>query len=173
MKRILAITTAALMTSALAGTAAYANDMKKDESTQTQSGATDSMNSDTGSMNSDTGSAANVDTDTTASTNAAPTADDLMSALQGGDAAASSIKSMSNVSNVSIVNTDELAQADMTEIDSAVEQNQSQIDQLHQAIDGNDALKSKLQEQDVDVSNVIAAKTNADGSLTLFVQNKS
>ena len=56
MKRILAVTAAALMTSALAGSA-YANDMKKDDSAQmNNSGSMDSGTSAgaSGSMNSDT-----------------------------------------------------------------------------------------------------------------------
>lgn len=187
MKRIIAVTAAALMTSALAGSA-YANDMKKDDSVQmnnsgtmdngTSTGASGSMNSDTGSSagmttGSDAGAASDIDTGTTASTGQ-PTMDDLRSAMEGNQATVSSIKSMSDVSGINVVRTSELSQgADASAMDDAMQQNQSEIDDLQAAINENDVLKSKLEEQDIDVSNVVAAQTDADGSLTVYVNDKS
>lgn len=189
MKRILAVTAAALMTSALAGSAYANDDMKKQDDTAqmnssgsmdsgTSAGASGTMNSDTGSSagmttGSDTSTSSGVDTGTTASTGAA-TMDSLKSAMEGNEATVSSIKSMSDVSNVNIVRTSELSQgADASALDNAMETNQSQIDDLQAAINENDALKSKLEEQNIDVSNVVAAQTGADGSLTVYINDKS
>jgi len=179
MKRILAMTTAALMTGALTAAPALAQ-----VSVDTGTGVTIGGGADTGAAsggvgagvgadvkvdtnNLDASADANVDTDTTAAIGGSW--DGLLSAM-GDSSVSSSISSMTDVSSVNIIKIDSLADADMEALAQAKTDNQAAIDELNAAISGNAQVKAALDAQGVDTSQVVAANVEADGSLTVYVE---
>lgn len=121
--------------------------------------------------NTDAGTASDVDIGKTQAGGAAPSVDDVLSAMNGSAAAVSTIKSMTTVSKVHVVRVGALPEADDTpSLDSAIEANRSQIDNLQGAIRTNTNLTAMLDRQKVDVSEIIATRTGDDGSLTVYTK---
>lgn len=179
MKRILAIAAASMLAStAFAGPALAGDKLDKGGNAQMESGANTGMDagsdttapdmgSDTQSgMESDTG----VDTGTTASTNAEADIETAISALSSG-ASASDIEAVTEASSVNIVRVGGEAEAEQTaKLDSALEENQSQVEELRNAIEENSTLKAELEAQDFDTSDVVAAESDTDGTVTIYVR---
>jgi len=111
---------------------------------------------------------ADVDAGTTASTSAQKDIASAISALQSSTAA-SMIRSMSKVSTIHVVSLSKEETA-TTDIEPVIEQNQDKIQDLRAAIASNQAVMSKLKAKQVEVANVIAARTNADGTLTVYTR---
>lgn len=82
------------------------------------------------------------------------------------------VESMTEVSSVNVVKLGDLSAEGEAEgrIEAAIDENEQNIDALQAAIEANAAVKGELETQDVDSSDVVAAKTEADGSLTVYVQ---
>jgi hypothetical protein len=79
------------------------------------------------------------------------------------------IRSMSKVSTIHVVSLSKEETA-TTDIEPVIEQNQDKIQDLRAAIASNQAVMSKLKAKQVEVANVIAARTNADGTLTVYTR---
>jgi hypothetical protein len=58
----------------------------------------------------------------------------------------------------------------MQALDKAISENQADVTSLQTAIDGNAALKAKLDEESVNSADVVAANVEADGSVTVYVK---
>jgi hypothetical protein len=174
MKRIIGLTTAALMGAsmvvapALAQTSDGASDrnvptpgMSESPPTAPGTGGTDTMQDGAASTMPD------VDAGTTAAI--APTFDGALGAIGGNSASAQSIGSMSEISAVNVVKIDELEGADAAAVDSAVTENEAGVTELRTSIEANAALSQELETQGVEASSVVAAQVEADGALTLYV----
>lgn len=114
---------------------------------------------------------ANADVETTGSINAdAGNQGDVVSSIRGNGATAADIDAMADVSEVEVVRvappTEEAGKA----IDNAMQQNEAALDELRQALEGNASVKDKLSQAGVDPRTVVAARTAADGTLTVYVR---
>ena len=64
----------------------------------------------------------------------------------------------------------ELPDANAEALTSAVSENKAEIDNLKSAIESNSAVSGALEAQSVEPADVVAAKVEADGKLTVFVR---
>ena len=102
---------------------------------------------------------------TSAAANASMNASGALSALgdsQGAIDAVGKVDASTNIQVVAVTDADIPA--------DAVSQHDSDIKKLQAAIDAQADLKAKLQAQSVDVNNVVAADTAADGTLVLYTK---
>lgn len=171
MKRIIGLTTAALMGAsmmvapALAQTSDGASDVpapgvSESAPTAPGTGNTDTMNDGAASTMPD------VDTGTTAAI--APTFDGALTAIDGNSTSAKSIETMTEVNTVNIVKIDELEGADAAAVESAVSENEEGVSELRSSIEANAALSEQLETEGVDASSVVAAQVEADGAVTIY-----
>lgn len=174
MKRITALTAAALMSGALFAAPALA------QTGETDTGVSGSVNGtvngsglpDAG-VDADVGANANAAANTSIDTNATASIDSswdgLMSAM-ANSGESKSLSSMTDVGNVTVVKISSIDNADMDAFAKARAENQASIDELHSAIDANAKLKAALDAQGVDSSDVVATNVAADGTLTVYVE---
>lgn len=179
MKRVIALTAAALMTGSLFAAPALAQvsvDTGVGANVGIGTNADTSAGSASGTVGTDTqiktnnmGAAANtnVDTDTTAAIGGSW--DNLLSSM-GDTGASASIGAMSDVGSVNVVRISDLGNTDADALAKAKTDNQASIDQLKTSIEGNAKVKAALEQQGVDPSSVVAANVAADGSLTVYVE---
>jgi hypothetical protein len=114
---------------------------------------------------------AQTQTDPTTTAATEPTFDTVMSAIQASKTNVSTIGSLTTVNDVNVVRVGDLAQGNnMQALDQAVTEHQADITSLQSAITANTALKAKLDAEQVQASNVVAADVEADGSVTVFVR---
>ena len=183
MKRVIALTTAALMTGSLFAAPALAQvsvDTGVDATVGIGTNADTSAGSASGTVGGTVGTDVqikgdkmgaaadtNVDADTTAAIGASW--DNLISAM-GDSGASASIGAMSDVGAVNVVRVSDLGNADADALAKAKTDNQASIDGLKTSIEGNAQVKAALEQQGVDPSSVVAANVAADGSLTVYVE---
>ena len=183
MKRVLAYSTAALL-----GASLLASPVLAQVSVDTNTGANVGIGADANSGTSgadatggtdleldaqsdtqlDSGVDTMIDTDTTAAINGS--FDGALSSIGNSSATSQSISTMTEVSSVNVIRINELEGADMDALGSAETENSAQIEELRAAIDGNSSVNSALEAESVDVSSVVGADVQADGSLTVYVK---
>lgn len=183
MKRIIAMTAAALLSGSLMAAPALAQVSvdtgagvgvgigagSNGESGAGTAGGSATVGTDT-QIKTDTMGAASdtkVDTDTTAAIGA--TWDGLISAM-GDTGASTSIGAMSEVGTVNVVRVSDLGNADADALAKAKTDNQASIDGLKSSIEGNAKVKAALDAKGVSPDSVVAANVAADGSLTVYVE---
>jgi hypothetical protein len=111
------------------------------------------------------------DTETTASTGGNVAAADLLAAIKDSRNSANAIGSMKAVSRVRIVKIDDVAKGgNAGTVKSAIEGNKQDITGLQAAVESNPALSEKLKASQTDMSSIVAAKVEGDGSVTLYVE---
>ncbi len=154
MKRILGLTTAALLGASMFAAPAMAIDLN--------AGASGGANVEAGA---DT-TMPDIDTGTTAAVGA--TFDSAVTAIDGNAATTQSISTMTEVRDVKIVKISELEGHDAATVEQAVAANQAGIDELQAAVSANAALSQELETQGIDSSSVLAAQVEADGAVTVF-----
>lgn len=186
MKRTIVLTTAALLASASLAVPAYALDVgvggQAGVGAQVGGGGSDSSGiggnvgvganvgaqaqTDSGSFDDDS-----IDSGTTASTNSDANFGSVISAIRSGKSNAAAIEGMSEVSSVTVVNVDDLAQGNNTQaLENAVSDNEGEIADLQAAIEANADVMAELEGQSLDHSDVVAANVGADGALTVYVR---
>jgi len=112
-----------------------------------------------------------TDTSTTASTGAKANFGTVMSSIKAGKTNVSAITGLTTVSKVNVVKVSDLAKGNnMQALDKAITDNQADITGLQTAINGNTALKAKLDAEQIQASSVVAADIAADGSVTVYVK---
>lgn len=121
---------------------------------------------------SPTGSASGaIDTGTTAATSSEASFGTLISSINNSQAVTSQIETMTEVNSVTVVEISSLQRGQSENaLQNALSRNANAAADLQAAINANSELMSKIDEQSVDVSSVIAAEIAADGGLTLFVE---
>ena len=65
------------------------------------------------------------------------------------------------------------ASADATALDNALTQNAAQVTGLKTSIEGNAALKAKLEASTCPIDDVVAITTEADGSFTVYIDDRA
>ena len=189
MKRTIAYTTAAVLASASLAVPAYALDVGVGANVGAGASAGGSSNSggngNSGGLNIGGGLDANtgaqvqtgggssngsIDAGTTASTDSDANFGLLISSMRSGDSA-TRIEGMTEVSSVSVVNVEDLAQGNnLQAFENAKSDNEAQIGDLQAAVAANADLVAGLETEAAESSDVIAANVAADGSVTLFVE---
>jgi len=171
-KTILATTIAALMSAsalpALAQDAAVGVDAGAGVNGETPAG--------------DAGADATVGADANASTNAMSTAADaadhsyasVTAAISGSaDVDLSAITDEAQVNIVLLSSLEGDAATEAAGIDSAIAANAEGAATLHDNIDGNAAIKAKLEAQGYAADDVVAVHSRADGSVTVYVDDRA
>lgn len=160
MKRILGITTAALMGASVLAAPAFA---QADQNSQLggEQNSTDTMTPGTDTMTPD------VDTGTTAAIGGS--IDGALAAIGNNEANAQSISSMTTVDTVNVVRIGDLEGSDPALIEQTVTQNAEGVEALRNSIAANPALSQQLETQGVGTASVIGAELGAAGEVTLYV----
>lgn len=151
MKRILGITTAALMSASVLAAPAFAQ-----ESPVPVPGA------DSGQT-----TMPDIDTDTTAAIGA--NFDGALAAIGNNTASAQSIGAMSDVQTVRVVRIGDLEGSSPALVEQAVSQNSEGVQDLRASVAANPGLSQQLEAQGVDVLSVIGADVGAMGEVTVYV----
>ena len=182
MKKFIALSTAALMGSALiaapalaqvnlgvggsAGATVDGNGVGVDAG----GGAGATVGTDSGvNLGANANADTNVDTDSTTAA-IEGSFDGALAAVARSSENATSIGSMTEVSSVNVIKLGDMANANMEAFGSAETENQAGIDELRASLDANAAVKAALDAQSVTSDQVVAADVNADGSLTVYVR---
>jgi hypothetical protein len=124
-----------------------------------------------------TGSTAKTKTQGAAAADQPPPPDmaSLLSMIKSSETNANRIRNLSKVANVEIVEVpevtgNEVGQADARAVENAVSRNEMDIEDLRAAIDSNKDLTAALDRRSVALDNVIAAKVDEGGKVTLFTR---
>ncbi|MGQ2907861.1 MAG: hypothetical protein ACT6QU_07870 [Aliihoeflea sp.] len=185
MKRIIGLTTAALMGASMMVAPALAQ-------TSVGGGATGGVNAETGvtggvggagadvdagasgSAGADTTTGTMTDTETDAGTTAAigadATFDGALAAIEGNATSTAAIDTMTEVGTVEVVKIGELEGADMTALETATTEREAEITELQAALEANTAVSAALEAEDVSANEVVAAQMGAGGELVIYVE---
>lgn len=170
MKRIIGLTTAALMSaSMLAGPAIAQTSPAPVPNTSAETGATggsETMEAPAGA----TTLPGEVDTDTTAAIGGQATFDDALAAIEANGTSSAAIETMTEVGSVDVVRVNELEDADTAALETATSEHSAEITELQAALEANTAVSSAIEAEDVEIADVVAAQTAADGELVIYVQ---
>lgn len=150
MKKILAMTTAALMSASVMAAPAFAQ-MANGEASGTETNATSEM--------------PGVDTGTTQAIDESTGGNDALGSITGSASAAQSIAGMTEFGDVTV---NQITGEDSDKVDQLVTENRQSIDELRAAIAGNPAVQSQLQAQGVDVAKIVGAEVALNGDLVLY-----
>ncbi|MCO6390891.1 hypothetical protein GTW25_07605 [Aliihoeflea aestuarii] len=178
MKRIIGLTTAALMSASMLAGPALAQQSPvapgAGDGTEVETGVTggtDTMEAPMGEAPAGaTTLPAEVDTDATAAIGGEATFDGALAAIEGNATSTAAIDTMTEVGSVDVVRIGELEGADMTALETATSERSAEITELQAALEANTAVSSALEAEDVAVADVVAAETAADGELVVYVQ---
>ncbi len=185
MKRIIGLTTAALMGASMMVAPAVAQ-------TSVGGSATGGVNAETGvtggvggagadvdagasgSAGADTTTGTMTDTETDAGTTAAigadATFDGALAAIEGNATSTAAIDTMTEVGSVEVVKIGELEGADMTALETATTEREAEITELQAALEANTAVSAALEAEDVSADEVVAAQMGAGGELVIYVE---
>ena len=185
MKRIIGLTTAALMGASMMVAPAVAQ-------TSVGGSATGGVNAETGvtggvggagadvdagasgSAGADTTIGTMTDTETDAGTTAAigadATFDGALAAIEGNATSTAAIDTMTEVGSVEVVKIGELEGADMTALETATTEREAEITELQAALEANTAVSAALEAEDVSADEVVAAQMGAGGELVIYVE---
>ncbi|NMG41551.1 hypothetical protein GRZ55_20110 [Chelativorans sp. ZYF759] len=165
MKRILALTTAALMSTAIAGTA-VAQDAEFEVETGVEAGAGTDMDTTTGATG--TGAAAGG---TMGAAGAGANVGAVVSSINTGQFGTADVESATEISSINVIRIDELPGGEeQAAIDGALERHQDGVDDLRAAIEDNDAFYEALQDEDVSSDDVVSVQGTGDGNFTVYVR---
>lgn len=106
----------------------------------------------------------------TASTAAGSDLEMLLTSIRSGKTNIGAIASLTSVGEVGVVRVGRLEGGDARVLETAISENKADIAALQGAIASNPAVKAKLDENSVQVPDVVAARVEADGSLTVFAR---
>lgn len=96
----------------------------------------------------------------------------LISTLNSGKASVD-LGAISADADITVISGSSLkAQGNTNALDNALEKNADAMTTLHASINGNTALKSKLETQGVAIESIVAVTTAADGKVTVFVDDR-
>lgn len=167
MKRILALTTAALMSTGIASTA-LAQAVDLDTETGVEAGASADL------------PGTDMDTTTGATTGAAGTmgaagaganVGAVVSSINTGQFGTFDVENATDISSVNVIRIDELPGGEeQAAIDEALDRHQDGVEDLRAAIEDNDEFYEALRDEDVSSEDVVSVQGNGDGSFTVYVR---
>lgn len=188
MKRIIGLTTAALMGASMMVAPALAQ-------TGVGGGVTGGVNAETGvtggvnggagvdtdveagasgsaGTNTTTGTMTDTETDagTTAAIGSQATFDSALSAIESNASSTTAIEAMSEVGSVEVIKIGELEGADMSALETAKTESEAEITELQAALEANTAVTAALEAENVAADDVVATEMGADGGLIVYVE---
>lgn len=167
MKRILALTTAALMSTGIAATA-IAQDAEFEVETGVEAGAdADLPGTDMGTTTGATTGAEG----TMGAAGAQGNVGAVVSSINTGQFGTMDVESASDISSINVIRIDELPGGEeQAAIDGALERHQDGVEDLRAAIEDNEEFYEALQDEDVSSDDVVSVQGNGDGSYTVYVR---
>jgi hypothetical protein len=184
MKKILTLSAAALLGSALvsapalaqvdvgvgANTGVTVDTPNNDANANTGAGfgAGGTVGTDGVRMGADANTNTQLDTSTTAAIGA--DFDSAMNAMTRGSESAATIGSMTEVSDIQVVRVSGIEDANLDAFGTAETENMAGIEELRASLGANTAVKAALDAESVTASDVVAAMVAADGSLIVYVR---
>lgn len=167
MKRIIALTTAALMGASVMAAPALA---QSNPGAMPETGATSMPESGSTTMpqTGTTGASPDIDTGTTAAIGA--DFNTALTAIEGNSASAAALGSISDVERVNVVQLSTLEGHNSTALDEALASNEAGVEELKSSIQANSAMSSELATQGVNADDIVAAQVAADGEITVYVR---
>ena len=171
MKRIIALTTAALMGASVMAAPALA---QSNTGAMPETGATSMPESgattmpQTGAQTGTTGASPDIDTGTTAAIGA--DFNTALTAIEGNAASAAAIGSISDVERVNVVQLSALEGHNSTALDESLAVNEAGVEELKSSIQANSAMSSELATQGVNADDIVAAQVASDGEVTVYVR---
>jgi hypothetical protein len=171
MKRIIALTTAALMGASVMAAPALA---QSNTGAMPETGATSMPESgattmpQTGAQTGTTGASPDIDTGTTAAIGA--DFNTALTAIEGNAASAAAIGSISDVERVNVVQLSTLEGHNSTALDESLAVNEAGVEELKSSIQANSAMSSELATQGVNADDIVAAQVASDGEVTVYVR---
>lgn len=120
------------------------------------------------------GASVGADVDATATGSVGqPNFGTLISTLNAGKSTVD-LSAITADADITVVNVSTLkAEGDPAALDNALEKNADALTTLHADINANTDLKAKLETQGVTIDDVVAVTTEADGKLTVFVDDRA
>jgi len=109
------------------------------------------------------------DPNTTQSTQPVDAARAALDAINNSKGASNDLGAMTAVSKINVVKISDLG-GDPTEFQTAIDANKDHATGVQAAIKASPALSAEFQKQMLDVSSVVAAHIEADGSVTIYVE---
>ncbi|MBX3576851.1 MAG: hypothetical protein KF723_06555 [Rhizobiaceae bacterium] len=109
------------------------------------------------------------DRSTTSATQPIDARQAALDAINGAREASAKLGTVSAISRINVVKISEIG-GDPVEMQSAIDANKVHATGVQAAIKANAALSTKMSEENLDVSAVVAAHIEADGSVTVYVQ---
>jgi hypothetical protein len=94
----------------------------------------------------------------------------IIESIRAGRTNIGAIQSMSSVGSVEVIRIGASAPDMEGELESAIEESRADIAMLQEVVAANPALKAELDAQSIPVTDVVAARVEADGSLKIFVK---
>jgi hypothetical protein len=186
MKKILALSAAALLGSALVSAPALAqvdvgvgvgattgvtvDTPNNDANANTGAGFGTSGSVGTGGAGVRMGADANTQLDTSTTAAIGADFDSAMNAMTRGSESAATIGGMTEVSTIQVVRVSGIEDANLDAFGTAETENMAGIEELRASLDANAAVKAALDAQSVTASDVVAAMVAADGSLIVYVR---
>ena len=159
MKRILALTTAALMSTGIAGSA-LAQDLDLDIGAG--AGAETGVEAEIGTDDLNLGATGAAQADANLGT--------VVSALNSGRLGTAEVEAATEISSVHVIRIDELpGGGEQQAIDQALDRHQAEVDELRAAVGANAEIAGELEAEGVSTQDVVAAEVNGDGSVTVYV----
>jgi hypothetical protein len=119
----------------------------------------------------DAAAPATTDTTTTGSVGAEANFDKLMTTLDSTSTV--DLAAITDATTVNFVTVSTLADADPAALDTKLQEKSANMTSLHASIEGNAALKSKIEAGGYTVDDIIAVEPGADGSFTFYVDDRA
>jgi hypothetical protein len=132
-------------------------------------GSNGSIGAATGVMNTKVGTRLHIGT--TGSTGSADYFHQAVSSIRSSHKAATEIAAVTNLDVIDVVEIDALAEGqNRAALDNAISDHAEAAGSLRSSIAANTVLSAALQDKGVDLSSVVAATVNADGSVTIYTR---
>jgi len=167
MKRILALTTAALMSTGIAGTA-LAQDVEYEVETGVESGAGATVPG--ADMETTTGATTGGE-GTMGAAGAQSNVGAVVSSINTGQFGTLDVENASDISSINVIRIDELPGGEeQAAIDDALDRHQDGVDDLRAAIEDNEEFYEALEDEDVSADDVVSVQGTGDGTYTVYVR---
>jgi hypothetical protein len=114
-------------------------------------------------------SGSRIDTEATASTGGKVDVRSVMSAIGSNGQSSATIRRATKVKAVDVIDVSDIA-GDNGNLGGTISQYRANIEQLQASLQSNAALNSALEAKRVDLTQVIAANMDIDGTLTVYVK---
>ncbi|MGQ7791123.1 hypothetical protein ACUN0C_01800 [Faunimonas sp. B44] len=97
----------------------------------------------------------------------------VVSSIRSAGDMSADLQGIGDDATIRVVDVSELPGGDATAIDNAVNDNRDGVDSLRDQLRSNGAVTAELENQNIDVSSVVAVDRGPDGTLTVYTHGSS